>query len=178
MRKYGEGSQHCLHESTDSSHVWEFISSEVVYGEPILSWTFIDLFILLWLHRQHVEVPRLGVKSELQLPVYTTATAIPDPSCIWDLYHGSRDVGSLAHWGRPGIEPASSWILVGFLTHSATTGTLSWTFVCIISLVYWQQFGEVVEIHLAKSLQSIKVPCWVTRHIHKEYDGPWFQPGS
>ena len=26
-----------------------------------------------------MEVPRLGVKSELQLPVYTTTTAVPDP---------------------------------------------------------------------------------------------------
>ena len=32
-----------------------------------------------------MEVPRLGVKLELQLPVYTTATAMPDPSHIFDL---------------------------------------------------------------------------------------------
>ena len=32
-----------------------------------------------------MEVPRLGVKLELQLPAYTTAT--PDPSCICDLHH-------------------------------------------------------------------------------------------
>jgi len=30
----------------------------------------------------HMEVPRLGVESELQLPVYTTATATPDLSLI------------------------------------------------------------------------------------------------
>ena len=36
-----------------------------------------------------MEVPRLGVKSELQLLVYTTATAMPDPSRIFDLYHSS-----------------------------------------------------------------------------------------
>ena len=29
---------------------------------------------------RHMEVPRLGVKSELQLPAYTTATALPDSS--------------------------------------------------------------------------------------------------
>ena len=28
----------------------------------------------------HMEVPRLGAESELQLPVYTTATATLDPS--------------------------------------------------------------------------------------------------
>ena len=30
---------------------------------------------------------------------------------------------SLTHWARPRIEPASSWILVRFVTHWATTGT-------------------------------------------------------
>ena len=30
---------------------------------------------------------------------------------------------SLTHWVRPGIQPASSWILVVFLTHWATIGT-------------------------------------------------------
>ena len=29
-----------------------------------------------------MEIPRLGIKSELQLLAYTTATAMPDPSCI------------------------------------------------------------------------------------------------
>ena len=32
-----------------------------------------------------MEVPRLGVESELQLPAYTTATARPDPSRICGL---------------------------------------------------------------------------------------------
>jgi len=30
---------------------------------------------------------------------------------------------SLIHWARSGIEPASSWMVAGFLTHWATTGT-------------------------------------------------------
>ena len=46
------------------------------------------LFILLFLrgpHQWHMEVPRLGVESELQLLVY--ATAIPDQSHVCDLHH-------------------------------------------------------------------------------------------
>ena len=39
---------------------------------------------------QPVEVPRLGVKSELQLPAYTTATAIQDLSLVCDLHHSSQ----------------------------------------------------------------------------------------
>ena len=38
-------------------------------------------------HLQHMEVPRRGAESELQLPAYTTAT--PDPSHVCDLHHSS-----------------------------------------------------------------------------------------
>ena len=44
-------------------------------------------FFFLGPHLRHTEVPRLGVQSELQLPACTTATAMPDPSCICDLHH-------------------------------------------------------------------------------------------
>ena len=37
-----------------------------------------------------MEVPRLGVESELQLPAYATATAKWDPSHIWDLRRSSQ----------------------------------------------------------------------------------------
>ena len=35
-------------------------------------------------HPWHMEVPRLGVESELQLLAYTTATAARDPSRVCD----------------------------------------------------------------------------------------------
>ena len=37
-----------------------------------------------------MEIPRLRVKSELELPAYATATAMPDPSRICDLHHSSQ----------------------------------------------------------------------------------------
>jgi len=37
-----------------------------------------------------MEVPRLGVESELQSPACTTATVLRDPSCICDLHHSSQ----------------------------------------------------------------------------------------
>ena len=40
-------------------------------------------------HLWHVEVLRLEVESELQLPIYTPATAMQDPSCICNLHHSS-----------------------------------------------------------------------------------------
>ena len=41
----------------------------------------------------HMEFPRLGVQSELQLPDCPTATATPDPSRVCDLQHSTRQ-----HW--------------------------------------------------------------------------------
>ena len=41
-------------------------------------------------------------------------------SVTYTTVHGNT--GSLTHWERPEIKPASSWILVRFLTHWATTG--------------------------------------------------------
>ena len=46
------------------------------YQDPVFLFFFsFYFFVFLGLHMQHTEVPRLGVKSELQLLVYTTATA-------------------------------------------------------------------------------------------------------
>ena len=42
-----------------------------------------------------MEVPRLGVKSDLQLPAYVTATAMPDLSPICDLHYSSQPHQSL-----------------------------------------------------------------------------------
>ena len=45
----------------------------------ILSLNFFVFCLFLGLHLQHMEVPRLGVKLELQLPAYATAIAMQDP---------------------------------------------------------------------------------------------------
>ena len=90
----------------------------------IFRWTYMCmcLFCFLGPHLQHTEVPRLGVKLELQLLAYATATW--DPSHIYDLHHSHSNARSLTHWARPWIEPSSSWILVGFINSLATKGTL------------------------------------------------------
>ena len=46
-----------------------------------------------------MEVLRLEVESELQLPAYTTATAMPDVSLVCDLLHSS--------WQRRILNPLS-----------------------------------------------------------------------
>ena len=48
----------------------------------------IILLLFLGPHLRHIEVPRLGVGSELQLPAYTTVTATSDLRCVCD-WHGN-----------------------------------------------------------------------------------------
>ena len=50
---------------------------------------FFFLFFFLLLPVWHMEIPRLGVKLELQPPACTTAIAMPDPRRICDLHHSS-----------------------------------------------------------------------------------------
>ena len=38
------------------------------------------------------------------------------------LHHSHSNAGSLTHWARPGIEPATPGFLVGFVNHWATMG--------------------------------------------------------
>ena len=53
---------------------------------------FIFFFLFRVAPTQHMEVQRLGVESERQLPAYTTdtATETPDPSRVPNLYHSPR----------------------------------------------------------------------------------------
>ena len=63
---------------------------------------FFNFFVSLGPYLRHMEVPRL----ELQLPAYTTATAMQDLSCLCDTAVHSN-AGSLTYYARPGIEPGS-----------------------------------------------------------------------
>ena len=76
---------------TETPYPWLLFTSSLPYPSecsatypPVLTSLLVSLFsCILLLFRatlQHREVPRLGVESELQLPGYTTATAVRDLS--------------------------------------------------------------------------------------------------
>ena len=67
---------------------------------------------------RHMEIPRLGVESELQPLAYPTATVTSDLShvCAVTSTTAHGNTRSLTHWVRPGTEPASSWMLVRFVS--------------------------------------------------------------
>jgi len=79
---------------------------------------FSFFFFFLGPNPWHMEVPRLGVQSELRLPAYTTTkTAMRDlcaASATYTTDHGQHRI--LKNWVRPEIKISSSWILVGFIT--------------------------------------------------------------
>ena len=79
-----------------ASSIWKFLGQGLnlshSYSNVDLSFflSFFLYFSFLGPHSRHMEVSRLGVESELQLLVYTTATATSDPSHVCNPNHGSR----------------------------------------------------------------------------------------
>ena len=61
---------------------WEWFLMSFLFFSFLLSF--------LGLRPWHMEVPRLGVESKLQVPANTTATAMRDLSCVCDLHHSSQ----------------------------------------------------------------------------------------
>ena len=83
-------------------------------------------FFFLGLHLQHMEIPRLGVKLELQLPAYATAMATPDLSSIFNLCRSLQQHRILNPLSETRDRTCILTMLghyVGFLTHWATRGT-------------------------------------------------------
>ena len=67
-----------------------FFSGPWIMAQRVTLISLYFFFCFLGPHWWHMEVPRLGVKSELQLlPAYNTATATSDSVLIYDLHHSS-----------------------------------------------------------------------------------------
>ena len=47
----------------------------LIFFTCIILWVFLVFLSFLWPHLRHMEVPRLGAESKLQLLAYTRATA-------------------------------------------------------------------------------------------------------
>ena len=102
---------------SEEQRPWKNIQMQSVFRKQIhFQKLFFFFFCFLEPYLQHMEVPRLGVHSELQLLAYATATAMPDLSQVFDLHHSSQQRQILIHGARLGMEPESLWILVGFVS--------------------------------------------------------------
>ena len=85
----------------------------------------IFLFLsILRLHLWHMEISRPGVKSELQLPVHTTATATRDPSRVCNLHHSSQQYWILNPLSKARDQTLNLVDTNQFITHWTTMETL------------------------------------------------------
>ena len=101
----------------------------------ILIFFFFFFSCFLGPHLQHMEVSRLGVQLELQLPAYTAATVTWDPSRVCDLYHSSQQcqIPNPLSEAKDGshILVDSSWIHF----HCITMGTLDCSLILVLSQI-------------------------------------------
>ena len=79
-------------------------------------YSFFFFLVFLGPHSWHTEAPKLGVKLELQLLAYATATAMPDPSHVWDLHHSTPQCQILNPLKGQGQNPRPHGYQSGSLT--------------------------------------------------------------
>ena len=77
---------------------------------------------------QHMEVPRLGFESELQLPAYDRATAMRDLSHVCNLHHRSQQCWILNPLCKARDRTHNLMVPSGIRFHCAMMGTPFFTF--------------------------------------------------
>ena len=125
---------------------------------------FFFFFCFFEPYLEHMEVPRLWVELQLKLPACTTATLMWDPSHVCSLHHSSRQRQILnpLSQAKLRIKPATSWFLVGFVNHWATTGTPLVVVLICISLII-------------SDVEHFSCACWPSVHFpwKNVYSGLW-----
>ena len=92
--------------------------------------------------------------SQARGPIGAIATSLchshsnVDLSHVFNLHHSSQQHRSITHWVRPGIEPASSWILVQFVNHRAMTGTSGTKFLSLYPTDAPGTMGDLETLNL------------------------------
>ena len=111
------------------------------------------LFSFLGMHPWHMEVCRLGIELELQLPAYTRATATRDPSRVCDLYHSSWQ----HHILNPLSKARGTCILMdtNWIHFLCTTIETRYALFLTISSI---MFGDWIESPVLCSRTSLLIP--------------------
>ena len=100
----------------------------------MLLFFFFFPFFSLGPHSQHMEVPRLGVQSELQLLAYATATTTSDPSSQ-QLPHSSRQRLILNPPSEARDQTSNLMVTSRVHFHCAMTGTPRIQFITAVAAV-------------------------------------------
>ena len=102
-------------------------------GVPIVEqYMYCFFMVALW----YMEIPRIGVELELQMPAYATVTATRDPSCISNLYHSSQQC-----WIPDPLNKAMDWTCILMDTslihfHWSTMGTPCFVYIHSLKYIY------------------------------------------
>jgi len=100
--------------------IYLILISEKIYLKKIfIFWSF----VFLGPHPRHMEVPRRGVESKLQLLAYTTAIATSDLSCVCNLHHRSRQHQILSPLSEARDQTCNLMVPSWIHFRCATTGT-------------------------------------------------------
>ena len=128
----------------------------------------------LGLHPRHMELLRLGVKSELQLPAYTRATAMQDPSRVSDLHHSSQQCWILNLLSKARDRTGNLMFPSGIHFCCTMTGTPkssyfnNWTYAALFSLnslfPCMSMKIKVVSMYLMASLCGKRL-CFYLAHM-------------
>ena len=84
---------------------------------------FVVVVVFLGPHPKHMEVPRLGVKSELQVQAYTATTVIQDLRRIRGLYQSSKQCQILNSLGKTRYGTSKHMDIRRICHHWAMMGT-------------------------------------------------------
>ena len=103
-----------------------------MYVNQVLQMT-VFIVCFLGLHPRHMEVPRLGIQLELQLPTYTTATATSDLSHVCDLHRSSQELQILNPLSEARDQTCNLMVPSQIHFHCAMMGTP----VCIVC-IFWR----------------------------------------
>ena len=122
------------------NNITPFLTRKIIW---IIS-SFFFFFVFLGSLQQHMEIPRLGVELELQLPAYRTTTATPDLSRVYNLHHSSRQ-----HQIPNSLSKARDWTRVlldmNWVGHCwAMKGTLHLNY--CLCLLKRQKLWQIIQI--------------------------------
>ena len=133
------------------------------------------VFCMLGPHLQHMESPRLGVKSELQLP-QRQQCQVQAMSATYTAAHSNAR--SLTHWAKPGTESTSSWILVGFVTAESPWELPQLSFFKLCKKIIYLLAAPVAHgrswardwIQTVAATYARAVACWILNLLlHRAY---------
>ena len=111
-------------------------------------WVFFPVFFVF-----SRAAPEACGSSQARGQIGAVATRIWATSATYTTAHGNTR--SLTHWARPGIEPATSWFLVGVINHWATMRTPTYT--VSVCLSQFLSLSSYAYVYMYRNILYIKI---------------------